>query len=273
MRGIFTAGVLDVLMEHDIWFENVIGVSAGAAFGCNYKSHQTGRVVRYNLKYCQDPRYCSVRSLLTTGDIFGASFCYDDIPNRLDIFDYDTFNRSAMQFYVVCTDMKTGQPVYHLCDHVDEETFEWIRASASMPLVSHPVTAGGHTMLDGGIADSIPLRFFLDQGFGRNVVVLTQPREYKKKKNKLMPLYRIGLRKYPQLVRAIEHRPQNYNESRALVFDQERNGHLFVICPDEPLPIHRVEHDPERIREVYDIGRRVMHSRLDALADFLSAKR
>lgn len=270
MRGIFTAGILDVLMEQHITFDCVVGVSAGAAFGCNFKSHQIGRVLRYNLRYCRDPRYCSVRSLLLTGDLFGASFCYHDIPNQLDVFDGAAFEHSPMQFYVVCTNMLTGQAVYHLCEKATDETFEWIRGSSSMPLVSRPVQVGGFLLLDGGIADSIPLRFSMKLGYERNVVVLTQPQSYVKEANRLFPLFQIGLRHYPQTIQAIANRPRVYNESRELVFEQERQGNAFVFCPKEPLPIGRVEHDPEVIQSVYQQGRQQAQEKLDALCSFLS---
>lgn len=269
MRGIFTAGVTDVLMEHGISFECIVGVSAGAAFGCNYKSGQIGRALRYNLNYCKDPRYCSLRSLFRTGNLFGAEFCYRTIPLELDIFDFDAFDRSPMAFYAVCTDTGTGQPVYHLCERADAETFEWIRASASMPLVSRPVQIGGQALLDGGISDSIPLGFSIGLGLEKHVVILTQPRSYEKKQNPFLPLFRIALRKYPQTVRAIANRHTVYNESRALVFEQELSGTAFVICPKEPLPIGRTSHDPDCIQAVYQIGTSAARDCLPALSTFM----
>ena len=136
MRGLFTAGILDTMMENNIEFDGIIGVSAGAAFGCNYKSKQIGRTLRYNVKYCNDPRYCSFRSLLKTGDIYGAKFCYHDLPEKLDIFDFRAFECNKTEFYLVCTDIETGKPVYHKMEKCDYDELEWMRASASMPLVS-----------------------------------------------------------------------------------------------------------------------------------------
>lgn len=270
MRGMFTAGVLDVFMENNISFDTVVGVSAGAAFGCNFKSRQVGRVLRYNLKYCKDKRYCSVRSLIKTGDIFGAEFCYHTIPDKLDVFDSDSYAASPIAFYVVCTDIETGKAVYHLCEEMDYENLEWIRASASMPLVSKPVTIGGKTYLDGGIADSIPLRFITEQGCEKNVVVLTQPRDYTKKPASMMPLFRFSLRKYPNMIRAIKERYIDYNNSRELVFSQEKNKKVFVICPDEPLPIGRIEHNPDMLQKVYDIGRNIAYRQLESIKQFLN---
>ncbi|MFR6379993.1 MAG: patatin family protein [Evtepia sp.] len=156
MRGLFTAGVIDVMMEQNIVFDGAVGVSAGAVFGCNYKSHQIGRVLRYNLAFCQDPRYCSMRSRIKTGDLFGADFCYRQIPDELDVFDREAYANSPMDFYVVGTDVRSGRAVYHNCLTGDHEDLDWLRASASMPLASQIVSVGNRNLLDGGIADSIP---------------------------------------------------------------------------------------------------------------------
>ena len=270
MRGLFSAGVIDVMMEHGLTFDVLIGVSAGAAFGCTYKSGQIGRVIRNNTRVARDKRYCSAKSLMTTGNLFNATFCYHTVPNRLDVFDREAFNASPMVFYVVCTDSKTGLPVYHRCDTADDECFEWIRASASMPLVSKPVVLEGKPLLDGGIADSIPLRFMLKNGCKRNVVVLTQPRDYVKSKPSLLPVMKLSLRRYPNLITAMERRHEDYNRSRKLVFSEEKAGGAFVICPREPLPIGRVEHDPDKMRTVYQLGREAAEEKIDDLRRFVS---
>ncbi|MBQ6387451.1 MAG: patatin family protein [Ruminococcus sp.] len=272
MRGLFSAGVIDVMMEQGVAFDTLIGVSAGAAFGCNYKSGQIGRAIRYNMRFAQDKRYCSRWSLLRTGNLFGAEFCYHTIPNRLDLFDRKTFHDSPMKFYVVCTDIQTGMPVYHRCDTANDTCYEWIRASASMPLVSTPVCLDGSLLLDGGISDSIPLQYMMDHGFEKNVVVLTQPRSYVKRPASMMALLRMKLRKYPQLLRTMGERHKDYNRSRRLVFAGERQGNVFVICPDEPLPIGRIEHDPENMHRVYQLGRAVAERRLEALKDFMNSE-
>ena len=186
MRGMFSAGVMDVLMEAGIEFDGIVGVSAGAVFGCNYKSKQIGRTIRYNMKYVRDPRYCSLSSLIKTGDMFGRDFCYNIIPNELDLFDNDTFKNNPVKFYVVATDINSGKALYQRIDSADEKGLEYMRASASMPLVSKPVVLDGKEMLDGGIADSIPLEFFVNKGYDKNLVILTQPKDYVKKKNRLI---------------------------------------------------------------------------------------
>lgn len=270
MRGMFTAGVTDVMMENGITFDGAIGVSAGAAFGCNFKSGQPGRVIRYNLRFCKDPRFCSVRSLIKTGDMFGRDFCYYDIPREHDPFDYKTYAESPMEFYAVCTDIETGKAVYRRCDTLDGDEMEWLRASASMPLASRIVEIGGRKYLDGGIADSIPLEYFESIGYTRNVVILTQPSNYVKGKNKMMPLLKLSYRKYPNVLRAMKDRHNVYNRSAEYVRSAESEGRAFVIRPKEALPVGHVEHDPEVLRKVYDIGRKIAEERLCEMREFLS---
>lgn len=270
LRGLFTAGVMDVMMENGIEFDGLIGVSAGAAFGCNYKSRQPGRVIRYNKRYAHDWRYCSVKSLLKTGDLFGAEFAYHMLPDELDKFDVATFDRHPMEFYVVCTDVQSGEPVYKRLMHHGYAMNEWIRASASMPLASKVVAVEGHQLLDGGIADSIPLRFFEQQGYDKNVVVLTQPKGYVKKPNPLMPLLRLQLHRYPKFLKAAAERHIMYNEETEYVARQEKAGKAFVIRPHSILPIKHITHDPELMQKVYEDGRSVMLSRLTELKSFLS---
>ncbi len=254
MRGLFTAGVLDVLYRAGIRFNGIIGVSAGAVFGCNYKSGQPGRVLRYNKRFCQTWRYCSFRSWLLTGDLFGAKFCYHDLPDKLDLFDCETYRQDPTDFYVVCTDVRTGKAVYRSLPEVDDDCFEWMRASASMPLVSRIVRVGGGGYLDGAVADSIPLAYFESIGFGKNVVILTQPAGFVKKPTRGMGLCRLFLRKYPAFVEALANRHAVYNEAVKLVEKRAAAGDVFLIRPEEPLPIGRLCHDPELLQKTYDIG-------------------
>lgn len=221
MRGMFSAGVLDVMMEQGIAYDGIMGVSAGAVFGCNYKSNQPGRVLRYNLRFCQDPRYCSFRSYLRTGDLYGGDFCYREIPNSLDPFDQAAYRASPMDFYVVAADVETGQAVYRNCLEGGEEDLQWFRASASMPLAARVVEVGGYRLLDGGMADSIPIRKMESLGYDRNVVLLTQPLGFVKEKNSALPLMRLALRKYPKLLETMAHRHQRDNETIAYIREKE----------------------------------------------------
>ena len=256
MRGLWTAGVTDVMMEHDIWPDGLIGVSAGAAFGCNIKSRQIGRAIRYNTRFAKDARYSGLRSLLFSGDYFNAEFGYHIVPKEYDIFDTETFQQNPMQFTVVCTDVLTGKAVYHDIDHVDFDELEWLRASASMPLASKVVKVQGYLLLDGGVADSIPLEYFEQQGYTRNVVILTQPKGFVKEPNKLMPIMRIALRKYPHMLKAMEERHLMYNLELDYVAKAEAEGRCLVIRPEGKIPIGHISHNPDKMRNVYELGRR-----------------
>ncbi|MBE6373166.1 MAG: patatin family protein [Lentisphaerae bacterium] len=270
MRGLFSAGILDVMMENQIRADGLIGVSAGAAFGCNYKSGQIGRALRYNKKYCRDPRYCSWRSWLRTGDLFGAEFCYHELPDKLDPFDCAAYEADPTEFYLVCTDVMTGKAEYHRCPAADPECFEWMRASGSMPLVSRIVAVGGGRYLDGAMADSIPLRFFESLGYERNLVILTQPAGYLKKPSPAMPLLRFIYRKYPLLVRAMEERHVKYNETVRYVEEQAAAGRVLLMRPESPLPIKRITRDPDLLQKTYDLGRRQAEKRLNEIKAFFA---
>ena len=269
MRGMFTAGVIDVMMEQGIEYDGAVGVSAGAVFGCNYKSRQIGRAIRYNLRFCNDPRYCSIRSLMKTGDLFGVDFCYRQIPNELDPFDVETYRNNPMDFYVVTTDVLTGQPIYRLCPNGDENDLTWFRASASMPLAANVVEAEGRWMLDGGIVDALPLKF-AEGKYDRNVVVLTQPIDYIKKKNKALPLIRSRMKDYPKVVAAMARRHEAYNREVAYIRYRERAGKVLVIRPEAPLDLSRTERDPAKLQRAYDHGRAVAEKRMAALKEFLN---
>ena len=269
MRGMFTAGVIDVMMENGIAFDGAIGVSAGAAFGCNYKSRQIGRVLRYNTRFCQDKRYGGFRVLLKEGNYYSKSFCYEEVPYRLDLFDFDTYERNPMEFYVVCTDVDTGKAEYHKYESRHDHALEWIRASASMPLVSQMVEIDGRNYLDGALADSIPVRFFESIGYDRNITILTQPQGFRKKPDSLLPLMKLYYRKYPALVRAMCTRHEQYNASLDYIARKEAAGKMLVIRPAEKLPINRTEKDPQKLKAVYEIGRQTALERMADIRLFL----
>lgn len=269
MRGLFSAGVMDVLMERGVAFDGIIGVSAGAAFGCNYKSGQIGRVLRYNTRFCGDKRYSGMGSLLKTGNLFNTEFCYNQVPLELDPFDFEAFRSNPAEFYVVCTDVNTGEPAYHAYTGFEDHGFEWIRASASLPLIAQIVEIDGQKLLDGGIADSIPFGYFESIGYDRNVVVLTRPLGYRKEKNRLLPLLRKKYRQYPALVQALEDRHERYNRELEELAAKEERGLVFVLRPDRPLPVRKAEKNPEKLREAYDMGRKAAEQAFERLKDFL----
>lgn len=270
LRGLFTAGVLDAWMAEGIEFDGMVGVSAGACFGCNYKSHQPGRVIRYNKRFARDPRYCSWSSLFRTGDLFNADFCYRVLPLELDPFDNATFAADPMEFHLSVTDCETGRPVYRRIDSIDDEALRWIQASASMPLVARPVEIGGHHYLDGGLSDGIPLAYFESLGYTRNVVVTTRPHGYRKFGSWKIALTKPFLRRYPAVYRALATRHEWYNRALEYIDARVEEGAALLVCPDEPLKISRVCHDPEIMQQVYDTGLAKGRSSVSSVREFLT---
>lgn len=270
MRGMFTAGVIDVLLENNIEFDGCVGVSAGAVFGCNYKSRQKGRVIRYNKKYAKDPRYCSFRSLIKTGDLYGVEFCYDTLPLKLDLFDLKAYAENPMKFYSVSTDASNGRAVYSLIESGVGKDLKWLQASASMPIVSKPVEIDGSFYLDGGISDSIPLEFMQKQGYEKNLVVLTQPAGYIKEPPSIMPLFRLSLKKYPKIIEAMQNRHLMYNKETEYVIAQEKLGNALVIRPPKKLDIGKIEHNPEKMQQAYEAGVNEAIKNLDKIKEYFS---
>lgn len=269
MRGLFSSGIIDVMMENGITVDGAVGVSAGACFGFNMKSRQIGRGLRYNLKYAGDRRYFGLWSFLTTGDVFNAKFCYQTIPQELDIVDKEAILRNPMEFWMTATDIETGEAAYHLMTDGGTTDMKWLQASSSMPLVSRPVEIDGRKYLDGGMADSIPLKFFESKQYNRIIVILTQPRGFVKPPTGMMALARILLRKYPKMVEAMANRHNMYNAETQYVFEQEKAGKILVLCPDAPLGIGRLETNKSELRRVYDSGRAMAQKRLEEIREFL----
>jgi len=253
MRGLYTAGILDVFLENGIWFDGVIGVSAGAIHGCSYLSGQKGRSIRYYKKYCGDPRFMSWQSFLKTGDFVGAEFCYHELPEKLDVYDNEAFKRCGVPFYVGCTNVETGEAEYIPITDMTAQ-IDYLRASASLPYFSRIVEVGGKKLLDGGCADSIPVEAFQRMGYARNVVILTRPADYRKKEE-LRALPGLFYRKYPAFVKTLHNRHNTYNQQVSKIKLLERSGSVFVIRPETALEIGRLENDPEKVQGIYDRGR------------------
>lgn len=256
MRGMFTAGVIDVFMEKGIEFDGAVGVSAGAVFGCNLKSHQIGRAIRYNKNYCKDRRYVSYRAWLKTGDLYPAEFDYVELPTKLDIFDFETYRNCPMDFYVVATDAVTGKPVYKLCNTGDAKDIQWMRASASMPVFSIPVEIDGGVYSDGGTSDSIPLKFMEEKGYEKILVITTRPKEYRKKPYPCMWFIRKLLKGFPALADAMEIRHIMYNDTVEYINEREKSGEIFVIRPNQNLKVKPAEKNPDNLEAVYQLGRK-----------------
>ena len=269
-RGMYTAGVLDVWMEYGITCDHLVGVSAGAAFGYNFKSRQIGRAIRYNKAYCADKRYAGVGSWLRTGDLFNADFAYREVPIERDPIDLATYRATPMRFTAVCTDLETGEAVYHDLPYGDERDIEWIRASSAIPVATKPVEIDGHRYLAGGVADSIPSAWLLEQGYDRNIVVLTQPAGYVKEPNSLMPMLKVVFRRCPAFVQALATRHEVYNATLADLARREAAGEVFVVRPSESVKVASLCRDPEELERIYRIGRVDAEHTLGALEAYLA---
>ena len=258
VRGIYTAGVLDVFMDHGLTFDALLGVSAGAIHGCSYLSGQKGRSLRYYKNYVADPRFMSIQSLIKTGDLVGVEFCYHELPDKLDIYDHDAFLRNPTPYYAVCSNVDTGEAEYIRITDMRAQ-IDVLRASASLPFCSRIVEIGDKRYLDGGCTDAIPIEKSRQMGYGRNVVVLTRPLSYRKKPMN-MALVKLFYRKFPKFAAALARRHERYNQTVEKILELEKAGEIFVIRPAAPLEVGRLETDPEKVQQVYN------HGRADAIA-------
>ncbi len=270
MRGMFTAGVLDAFLAAGVRADEVVGVSAGALFGVNYLSGQTGRAVRYNKRYNGDKNYMGLRPLLKEGNLFSTSYAYDLVPRKLDPFDDEAFQNSGVPFYAVVTDVDTGEAEYMRVKSVFEQ-MDVLRASGSMPFVSRPVEWQGRRYLDGGVSDSIPFRWMAARGCDRLIVVLTREEGYRKTPMK-GALLRLLRRKYPAIARRLAARHTDYNRALEELERWQAEGRAFVIRPSVKTPISRIETDPEKLQQVYDLGLADGQAALPALKAYLAGQ-
>ena len=268
MRGLFTAGVLDVFLDEQIQVDGMVTVSAGALFGVNFPSQQRGRVLRYNLKYLNDKRYMGLHSLLTTGNVVNRDFAFYELPFTLDPFDQTTFSQSNIDFWVTLTNVETGEPEYIKITDAFAQ-METLRATSAMPMVSKMVEIDGKRYLDGGIADSIPLQKTFALGYNKIIVVLTRPLDYRKKPSSMM-LFNLIYRKFPKLCQRWANRYLEYNQAVERVIELEKQGKIFVIRPSVDLQISRLEKDPAKVQAMYDLGMSDAKKQMQALKDYLA---
>ena len=267
MRGIYTAGVIDVFLKRNIHVDAIIGTSAGALFGINYVSNQKERAIRYNKHYCKRKDYMGFYSLITTGNIMNKEFCFDKLVNELDPFDFETFKNSKTKFYVTVTNLETGEAEYPQIKDFNQD-MEYLRASGSMPCLSKIVEINGNKYLDGGIADSIPLRKAKEMGYGKIIVVTTRPIEYRKEKYTLWP-FKIKYKDYPKFIERISNRHLEYNEIVEEIIKEEKEGKIFVIRPTKKVKISKIEKNPEKIEAQYQLGFKDALDKLDELKKYL----
>ena len=269
LRGIYTAGVLDTFMKNNIKIDTVIGVSAGALFGINYLSNQKGRVIRYNLDNIKNKNYMGISSWIRTGNIMNKDFCFDKLIYETDPFDFETFNKSKSDFFAVVTNVVTGKAEYIKIDDIENQ-MEYLRASGSMPVVSKIVRIKGKKYLDGGISDSIPIKWGLKNGYKKIIVIETRPKEYRKKKNNITNfLFRKIYKKYPNFVNTYKNRYKNYNKAKDYIEKLEEENRVFVIRPSELIKISRIEKNKDKIQEMYRLGMRDANNKLNEMKRYL----
>ncbi len=269
LRGVYTSGVLQAFMERDIYFPYVIGVSMGACNAANYVSRQIERNRIVNIEFVNDSRYLSFFRLLTKGELFGMDFIFETIPNELVPFDYEAFLNSTQTNISVVADCVTGEALYLDSKNLGKDYLYLLKASSSLPLVQKPVLYKGRWLLDGGLVDSIPIRKSQQDGNVKNVIILTQPPNFRKQPQSLQGLIKI---KYPQfkgIHKALAERHIIYNETIDYIKQLEKEGSVFVIQPDEKLPVGRIERDKSKLYHVYDIGYSDAKKKMNALLEFL----
>lgn len=270
LRAIFSSGVCDALLDGNVMTDYVIGVSAGIAYGVSYVSRQPRRNLEVVTRYAPDKRYMGMNNLVDKSNrsYFGLKFAYDTIPNELIPFDYDTFAAYPGEVEAVVTNLNTGKADYLPVPRQDHESL-LLQATCAMPLLFPIYRINGQHYLDGGAADSIPWQRALDQGCERVVVVLTRPREYRRKPDQMIRLIRKQYQEYPKFVQAMETRAQRYNENREQLFELEREGKALVIAPKSTLGVGRIERDTEKLRLLWAEGYQMTVERMDEIKDYL----
>lgn len=269
MRGVYTAGVLECFLDHDIHVPYVTGVSAGACNAASYISCQKGRNKKVTIDYVTHPRYVGIRNLFREKSIFGWQLIFDEIPNRLVPFDFNGFYRNPGQFWIGMTDAVTGEAVYVEKGETLEkrEILSVIQASSSLPFVSPPVVAGGRTLFDGGISDPIPVRKSIKDGNARHVVVLTKPEGYRKKPFKHRWLAERFYPRYHGLAEAMVNRYRVYNETLDLTEELERKGEAVIIRPSDDMGVGRMTKDQRKLTALYEQGYRDAERQLERVRE------
>ena len=253
MRGVFTSGVLDAFMKHDLYFRYIVAVSAGACNGMSYVSRQPRRARISNIDYLARYKYIGIRHLVTQGCIFDRELLYDKFPNQLLPFDFDEYFKHAKDFEMVTTNCLTGKAMYLRETSDRQRSLDIVRASSSLPYVSKIVTVDGIPMLDGGIIDSIPINRAIETGHEHNVVILTRNKGWRDTgKDRKVPAFIY--KNYPRLRVALSHRHVVYNQQIDLIDRLEAEGKITCIRPMRPMEVGRIENDVEKLERLYEEG-------------------
>ena len=275
LRGAYSGGILDVLADKEIKFGGAAGTSAGATHLCSFLSGQIGRNFRIDTIHSKSPRYMSFRNLLFTGDYFAFDYCYKQVPYKIEPFEFDKFTEQCKDtdFRVCITNLETGLAEYpRITDYRIEDHMNYIRASASLPILSKIVEIHGKKFLDGGIADSIPFEHMFQNGFERAVIILTRPLGYRKKVNKALPLVKFAFRHYPKFVEAVATRHIRYNQALDKLTKLEAEGKVFIYRPSRLIKISQIERNKKKIARLYELGKEDAHSKMPELLKFLESQ-
>lgn len=254
LRGVFTSAVLDVFMDRGLYFSDVFSVSAGSTNALSYISKQKGRTMKINLKYVKDKRYLSMRNYIRDRSIFGFDFIFHDIADKLEPFDFETFENSQQRLIAVASNCDTGDGVY-FDKYNCTDMFLACRASCSMPFLAPIIHVNNIPCLDGGISDAIPIERALQEGIEKNVIILTRHKGYRKKQSKeQIVLAKKFYSYYPKIVKAIMTKSERYNKTLDYIEDLEKQGKVFVIRPNEPVTVSRTEKDTKKLMKLYMQG-------------------
>ena len=253
LRGVFTCGVLDCFMDHGIRFPFTVGVSAGACNGLSYMSGQRGRARSSNIDLMEKHHYVGFRYLLTQGCIMDFKLLFEDFPEKIIPYDYDAYFANSDRYVMVTTNCLTGKAEYLEEKSSSERVMSIVRASSSLPFLTKITYVDGVPMLDGGIADSIPVAYAMEQGYEKMVVVLTRNKGYRKK-NGRMRIAKVFYRRYPQLQKTLSERNAVYNRTMDLIEKLEAEGRIIVIRPERPVEVGRMEKDTGKLSALYQEG-------------------
>lgn len=269
MKALYSAGVIDVLVQNNIETDVAAGVSSGALFGTNYKAKQIGRILRYNLKYAANSERLGLKSLVKTGNVMNKDFYFREIPYKLDVMDADTYHSSKTEFFAVVTNLKTGRAEYkNINDLYNEDCVEYLRASGSLPFLSKPVYVDGVPYLDGGVVDSIPVKHFLEMGYDKIIVVLTKTKDFRPQMK--IPFAKVVYHKFPEFAKVLKYRNPCYTKQCEYVDRLEQENKVLVIRPSKKLNVGTLERNKEKLQQMYDLGIADCQNMLNDIKNYLA---